>query len=204
MRSSTIFILNLHWWDVRWKLVWAHFMQLTDFSAKLFVIFLSTYLSPDFESSRSVVNPIRLLHFYTPDFYPFMSNTFKGASLLTPRFEFRFFHLQARMVFIGSGLCIYIVSHQRKCCEILCHFVVWPSFFVNTKELPKNTKEIMTVHQFCFHLLLAGPINLIPLPECFFHRHPYWPHFIEYGNLAIWPYGHILTIWPIGHLAIWP
>ena len=38
---------------------------------------------------------------------------------------------------------------------------------------------------------------------CCFQKYPYWPPLMPYGHMAIWPYGHILTIWPYSHIDIW-
>ena len=113
------------------------------------------------------------------------------------------------MVLICPGLCIYLMSHQKKFGDVLSHFVVWPSFFVNTKKSPKKYKGNSAITPFLL-LFFTGrsnqPNSFARMLHfyCFFHRHPYWPHFNPYDNMTIWPYGHILTIWPLCHFAIWP
>ena len=44
--------------------------------------------------------------------------------------------------------------------------------------------------------------RLLHFYSCFW-RYPYWPHFMPYGHMAKWPYGHFLRIWPYGQINIW-
>ena len=116
------------------------------------------------------------------------------------------FHLfPARMLLICSGLWLYLRSHHKKFGDILTIFVVWPPIFVNTKEFLRNTKENLPLNNFRSHFLQQDPIGLIPSSECCIfialsintHNGHIWCH------MAIWLYGHILTIWPLSHMAIW-
>ena len=113
------------------------------------------------------------------------------------------------MVLLCPGLCIYFRNHQKKFGDILSHFVVWPPFFVNTKEWPKKYKGSLAIAPYLLSFVTGRSNQLNSFTRMlhfygFFHRHPYWPYFITYGHMAIWPYGHILMIWPLSHLAIWP
>ena len=74
--------------------------------------------------------------------------------------------------------------------------------FAFRKEIPTNTKENITLNQFCSLVLQEGPINLIPSLKCFiftvFSKDTHIGQLLR--NIAIWPYSHMAIwrrMWPI-------
>ena len=81
-------------------------------------------------------------------------------------------------------------------------------YFRKYKGIFKKYKGKFGVGQFLLPFVTGGSNRLHSLVRmlhfyCSFHRHQYRPLLMPYGHLAIWPYGHILTIWPFSHIAIW-
>ena len=102
-----------------------------------------------------------------------------------------------------------IIKPQKKFRHVSSKILEVPAIFVFTKEFPKKYKGKNAIKPFLLSFL-AGRSNqrlvftrLLHL-YCCFHKHPYRPPLKPYGNMALWPQGHIMAIWPYHHMAIWP
>ena len=101
-------------------------------------------------------------------------------------------------------MAVYIPQEPpKKIGEISSHFVVWPSFFVNTKDFPKKYKESLAIALFLLSFV-AGRSNQLN----FFVR---MLHFTAFSidthighnlyHMAIWPYFDYMATKPFGYMS---
>ena len=97
------------------------------------------------------------------------------------------------------------MSHQKKFQSFPSKSVAWPPLFAYTKDCPKKYKGKNVIGPILLPFLQTRSNQLKLLARLqhlysWFNRHPYWSHFMPYGQMQIWPYGQnrvsICSSWP--------
>ena len=104
------------------------------------------------------------------------------------------------------GLCIHIISYQKKFQSFPGHIVAWPPFFVYTKDLSEKYKGNIAIGPILLPFLhkRSNQLNFFAILlhlHSSFSRHPYWPCSMQYGQMQIWSYGQNRVLWPYRHMA---